>query len=207
VYQLLPNTASRLLLSIPSSQNLAERNVSLIFENRSFSERINTATIERISVIIPAFSIEYLKNIRIVTAEPVASSNSKSTYLPEMTQLNPTQLRVNINQSSDQQGLVFLQSYDRGWIAFPALAPWKVLEHVKYNGWTNGWIVPAGQKSMRITILYWPQLLTYIGFGILLTTLAGLGWYGWREKDTAAARFNKKIDALFDKIRSRLESR
>ena len=53
------------------------------------------------------------------------------------------------------------QGYDAGWIS-----PW--LEHVKVDGWANGWMVPG---SVTIVIFYWPQLLEYLGFGMLGVTI------------------------------------
>lgn len=54
------------------------------------------------------------------------------------------------------------QGYDEGWVS-----PW--IEHVKVDGWANGWMVPAGQH--QIVIFYWPQLLEYLGFVILGVTI------------------------------------
>jgi hypothetical protein len=48
------------------------------------------------------------------------------------------------------------QGYDKGWISFG-------LPHVKVDGWANGWMIP---QSGVATILYWPQLLGYLGFGL-----------------------------------------
>jgi len=53
------------------------------------------------------------------------------------------------------------QGYDEGWIGIG-------LRHVKVDGWANGWMV--GQSG-EVTIFYWPQLLEYFGFVVLLITL------------------------------------
>lgn len=53
------------------------------------------------------------------------------------------------------------QGYDEGWVSIG-------LEHVKVDGWANGWMV--GQSG-EVTIFYWPQLLEYFGFVVLLITL------------------------------------
>lgn len=54
------------------------------------------------------------------------------------------------------------QGYDEGWVS-------PYLEHVKVDGWANGWIVPAGEH--QIIIFYWPQLLQYLGFVMLGVTI------------------------------------
>lgn len=53
------------------------------------------------------------------------------------------------------------QGYDEGWVS-----PW--VQHVKVDGWANGWIVPG---SVTIAIFYWPQLLQYLGFVLLGLTM------------------------------------
>jgi hypothetical protein len=66
---------------------------------------------------------------------------------------------------TENAGLLRLsQGYDKGWIS-----PW--LEHVKVDGWANGWMVPG---SVTIAIFYWPQLLEYLGFILLGITLLAL---------------------------------
>lgn len=53
------------------------------------------------------------------------------------------------------------QGYDEGWVSIG-------LEHVKVDGWANGWMIPT---SGLATIFYWPQLLEYLGFVILGGTI------------------------------------
>jgi len=53
------------------------------------------------------------------------------------------------------------QGYDEGWVSIG-------LEHVKVDGWANGWII---NQSGEVTIFYWPQLLEYFGFGLLGITV------------------------------------
>lgn len=55
------------------------------------------------------------------------------------------------------------QAFRSGWIGVD-LRSLKVLDHVKVDGWANGWIIP---QSGEATIFYWPQLLEYLGFVIL----------------------------------------
>ncbi len=59
------------------------------------------------------------------------------------------------------------QAFRSGWIGVD-LRSLKVLDHVKVDGWANGWIVP---QSVEATIFYWPQLLEYLGFVMFGTTI------------------------------------
>ena len=74
-------------------------------------------------------------------------------------------------------GLILLsQGYDSGWIAYEnngilPLVFGKKLEHVKANGWANGYIVSdqnSDTDTKEITIVYWPQYLQFFGFALLL---------------------------------------
>lgn len=56
------------------------------------------------------------------------------------------------------------QTYRAGWMAF-SIKDAKLFTHVQYNGWANGWIIPEGEWS--VVILYWPQLLSFVGYGCL----------------------------------------
>ena len=62
------------------------------------------------------------------------------------------------------------QGYDPGWLGFQLKldkAGLNRLEHIKVNGWTNGWIIPSSQATNNyITIIFWPQLLEWGGMGL-----------------------------------------
>jgi len=64
------------------------------------------------------------------------------------------------------------QAYRKGWIGFD-IANFKVLKHVKVDGWANGWEIKGqvGSEKGEVTIFYWPQLLEYLGFAMLGVTV------------------------------------
>lgn len=78
------------------------------------------------------------------------------------------------------------QGYDKGWIAF-SLQNKQFLPHILVNNWSNGWILEpsaislpagkAGRQSSDFIIFFWPQILEWLGLGILafiiLTVLTG----------------------------------
>ena len=81
--------------------------------------------------------------------------------------------------TTEGEGLLVLgQGFENGWVGFSRL---KILPHYKVNSWANGWMVPGGTKE--ITIIFWPQLLEFLGF-IFLS--AGLGFVLFRK--------NAKVD-------------
>jgi hypothetical protein len=99
-------------------------------------------------------------------------------------------------------GLISLnQGYDGGWLGYQLkadrsqksevrsqltmLMPWffgERLEHVKVNGWSNGFIIgddDSSQQSVdgsQIVILYWPQYLEWVGLGVLFLTFGFLSF-------------------------------
>lgn len=117
-----------------------------------------------------------------------------------------------ILQITGDRGIISLdQGFDPGWQGFVInndnwinrTLPWfsgDKLEHVKVNGWANGWIIDgdkqlssapsfvkttedtvevmaseASDERMTVVIVYWPQYLQWGGFGLLFLTLVGLG--------------------------------
>lgn len=69
------------------------------------------------------------------------------------------------------------QAYDmgnikRGISSIKRLLPWffgRELEHLKVNSWASGWMIPS--SATDVAVVYWPQYLEYLGFGLALATL------------------------------------
>lgn len=114
----------------------------------------------------------YLKSVRMT---PIPYN-----FLTQL-KFEPQQLN-NLNFSAKSRVLVFSQAYDSDWFAFYDS---KLLKnHVLVNNWANGWILPADSLQLTadsnepkatsgILLIFWPQLLEYLGFGILgITTIA-----------------------------------
>ncbi len=73
------------------------------------------------------------------------------------------------NISNVPDTLILPQTYDRGWIAyyFKGLRPIILKNHVLVNNWENGWQLNSNAAA-TIYLLFWPQVLEFIGFGFLL---------------------------------------
>lgn len=71
--------------------------------------------------------------------------------------------------------LLFMQAFDPGWTAWermPQFPYFRRLEnHVLVNNWANGWKIDNTTKQqndkMTIVVFFWPQILQWIGFGLL----------------------------------------
>lgn len=72
------------------------------------------------------------------------------------------------NAGSTEGVLQLSQSFDHQWQALNISHPFRKLEHVTTNNWSNGWLVPPGKHT--IMLLYWPQLALFGGLAVLMTT-------------------------------------
>jgi len=76
--------------------------------------------------------------------------------------------------------LVLNQSYNLDWLAFyfQGIKPIFLKNHVLVNNWANGWELnqlkmkneklKIKNKELKVYIFFWPQLLQFLGFGLLL---------------------------------------
>lgn len=72
-------------------------------------------------------------------------------------------------QPSQTNTLIASTAYHPGWIAIDTTT-WKLLPHVLINNWKNGWTTPSTDIS-HIIIIFWPQVLEYIGFLLIPVSL------------------------------------
>ncbi|MFH0979510.1 MAG: hypothetical protein V1803_01020, partial [Candidatus Roizmanbacteria bacterium] len=68
--------------------------------------------------------------------------------------------------NSNNNSIYYLsQSYHPGWIA---ISNGKILPHVLVNNWANGWKINIKNQISNIKIVFWPQYLEFLGFGLLV---------------------------------------
>ena len=79
--------------------------------------------------------------------------------------------QLNLNRSSCNQETIQLklsQAYSDDWLAFTNHG---FLKHSKVNNWANAWLldlVDYQDDEIIINIFFWPQLLEYLGLGLLV---------------------------------------
>ena len=143
------------------------------WETRSFGQ----ATVNEIeSITLYPIPLHELANVKLVPEGAYQVGNDHiqlknhwkhGTYLYGVTTV-----------ASEKTGLITLsQGYDQAWLAF---SDGKLLPHYRYNGWANAWEVPAGES--KVIIIYWPQLLSFAGFALLLVTG---GWLALHLRKTS----------------------
>ncbi|MBU1017387.1 hypothetical protein KJ678_04495 [Patescibacteria group bacterium] len=85
---------------------------------------------------------------------------------------NPAFYKLTAKLPKGESFLVFGQSYEKGWIMLDFRG--SILPHHLVNSWANGWTIGCddwkgeGVCENDFFIIFWPQILEFIGFAILL---------------------------------------
>lgn len=115
-------------------------------------------------------------------------------YLSQISAGNAQRINKNV--------FILPKSFDSGWKAyvvkdnnwitsvFPFVFGKELKEHVLVNNWANGWILnDTESKNPKFVIIFWPQYLEYLGFGILIATFVWLA--------ISARRRSRQLPALY----------
>jgi len=129
------------------------------------------STINELSEIkIVPLHYYYLKGIHI--ERPGFNNKIKQTIPLDFTDFGFVKI-INLPfDISDQSTIILNQAFEKNWKAY---ANGKILEHVLVNNWANGWklvdsdqwLVNSEKKSI-VTIIFWPQFLEFLGFGLMI---------------------------------------
>ena len=116
---------------------------------------------------------EVIERKELMTADGLIVEHPNQTFY---------QITVDKNQLDKNITLVLSQSYDKSWRAYEITNDWlvdswymklliplfakKLDGHVLVNNWENGWVLPEN-VSKTVVLIYLPQYLEYLGFGLL----------------------------------------
>jgi len=163
----------------PTKENpMEELGYTLNLETRSFGKIASENEIQAIEFI--PFDIDFLASLTITGKEPQIIYNQ--VKVTDTDSWGTVVYRAKIEKTyKGKTGLVVLgQGYDNGWVAYAGASQdknSKKLVHIKVNGWANGWTVPEGvDSSSTVTIFYWPQLLGWGGFILIIPALLMILW-------------------------------
>jgi len=157
-----PTSIERYIL--PPSKIANKNGYQLLFKNISHS---NQETINDVlGVKLTPIPFEILNHLQLRknndASQDIIQSDLKSSHLNEVLYLASA-------KNSKSHYLTLSQSFDEGWVAIIKNNPFEKLNHYRHNGWANAWEIPAGEHE--IIIFYWPQLLIFSGYVVLLSAL------------------------------------
>ncbi|MBU0999872.1 hypothetical protein KKE78_00550 [Patescibacteria group bacterium] len=152
----------------------------LHFDNWSFNADETINELGKISV--HPIQWEFLVNIAF--KKPNFQVTSQTIPLQYVDHPAPYLYTVKINDTKNQSNTLSLfQSFDPGWQAwlYPNHFPLqKLSNHYLVNNWANGWLIGPNQSGTLI-IFYWPQLLEWGGFILIIGTFIFLLLHNAKE--------------------------
>jgi len=88
--------------------------------------------------------------------------------------------QIKLKEPNRNTHFVLPQSFNKGWLAFyfNGLKPVFLKDHTLINNWANGWNI-KNLNNQTVYIFFWPQLLEFLGFFLLVPTL----FYILKEKN------------------------
>lgn len=177
--EIILKESERAFLPVLRWNNLDDLGYKIVFETRSFGSSEAKNWLGEIEVF--ALPADWLSNVRVGNAaEFVINSNLLVDGDKDLL------CRWQCTHKVAGAGILKLsQSYDEGWMGYKinsrsmpffAWVGGQKLEHVKVNGWANGWIIDDGQclDECSVTMIFWPQYLQWLGFGILGLSVVSL---------------------------------
>jgi len=174
---------------------------SKTFDNISISSQETVNDIE--SVMVSPLPYRFLMRMKIVGTENNLKNKTKSTNPTTVLHSYPYHYVIGLADINSDM-LVLHQSYDEGWEAYTlskppgfwaSTFPWffgtRLEKHVLVNNWANGWELPVKNSKLRIenlelknknledgkqhiVIIFWPQYLEFVGFGLLVITILAI---------------------------------
>jgi len=157
------------------------------FQNTSF---VNMTSANRLdSIEIYSFPYNEIKSLRFVNnlyTQPQYNSSFETHksdfYLYEINAKNIDSGTVILNQAfHGGWGAYISTCKGKGQIcslkkSFPMFFGKELKDHVLVNNWANGWKLnretcSANRETCHIIIIFWPQYLEYLGFGLLVVSI------------------------------------
>ncbi len=142
----------------------------LTIENTSIGDDRSVNSYDDIGVY--PFPFDFVGGIRVVDESLVNSVALNGIVKPTYNKLSNFIYKINVSNIKNQQIIVVNQAYEHGWIAFCGLGLCQA-EHVLVNNWANGWVFNGSRPLPDVvTIIFWPQILEYLGFAGLVVWFA-----------------------------------
>lgn len=136
-----------------------DNGITIVFNNASFT---NESSVNQVDAL----------ELYPVDA-PIQTAVAPPTTITLMSQSSIFFYKINLPlNTKNLEFLVLPQSYENGWLAFyfQGIKPIFLTDHHLANNWSNAWALPSNASHLPSTIysIFWPQLLEFLGFGLLL---------------------------------------
>jgi len=168
------------------------RGYNLHFDNISIG-RVKTVN-DLGKITVNPIPYRFLTGMKIVNNQITNNREQITDNIDEVVHPNPSYYQISLSNSpevslpqSNNTTLILSQAYDKGWKAyemscqlpviscqikksFPFLFGKEIKDRVMVNNWENGWNLQPTTYNLQpttIIIIYLPQYLEYLGFGLL----------------------------------------
>ncbi|HEX8923168.1 MAG TPA: hypothetical protein VF828_00355, partial [Patescibacteria group bacterium] len=144
-----------------------DNGINIIFNNSSLNEQPSVNDIQSVSLYpFPYDSLQSSETNPISPSPLLRQSLSAQNSLFYYSLSLPPRL-------SAGSFLVLPQSYSSGWLAFTfrGLRPVLLSGHTQADNWANAWPLDASTAPAKLFILFWPQLLEFLGLSALIGTV------------------------------------
>jgi len=166
---------------------------NLILNNQAIGDVFSINRLLNIQVI--PFPYRFFQAIHWQASNSgITTSSAQSVNLTSTRKINRWLYAATLNQTDLTNTVISLnQAYEKNWRAYfipnsqfsilnfqfvniylPFLFGKEIKEHVLVNNWANGWRLRPEQtgtsatQRANITIIFWPQYLEFLGFGLLV---------------------------------------
>ena len=134
----------------------------------SFGYQKSQSQLDAVSIL--PIDYQRLSQISSPLYQPQKSSSTPVNYQPIFP--NNSLIKINLNSNPPNSYLLLNQSFSSDWLAF-SFTKNKIAflnNHLLVNNWANAWFLPITDYQLPVTIyiLFWPQLLEFIGFFLLV---------------------------------------
>jgi hypothetical protein len=148
---------------IPPQDNFLGYNLELNLISYGFQK--SQSQLDAVSIL----PIDYwgLSQISTTPYNPRKSSSTPVSYQPIFP--NNSLIKISLPSHPSDSYLLLNQSFSKDWLAFYFVKNKIVFlnNHLLLNNWANGWSI-ENLENKTIYILFWPQLLEFLGFFLLV---------------------------------------
>lgn len=170
---------------------------TLTFQNTSYQGIPSINLLEDMNIYV--FPYEALHELHLHKDTPAqAGAPLQAPKSVQKRAYHAYTIDLTAKELASSEYVVLHQSFHPGWKAFvvahdrvsqyaPLIAGRALPEtdHVRINGWAQGWRLPEtcekGRTDCRLVLLFWPQYLQWLGFGVLAGMIALMIAHVWHK--------------------------